>query len=541
MWGTGLFSYGPGEPAETRRRMDNHTKHVLLIEDNPGDADLVRLRLVEGKSPVQVNWVSLLSEGLATLAKEEPSVILLDLNLPDCRGAETFRRVLEQAPGVPVVVLSGQDDEALAIKAVNQGVQDYLVKGDITAKHLERAIRYAVERQALLRSLEIARKQQLEFKNQFLSHVSHELRTPLTCIHQFVTLLVDGLAGPVAPEQADHLKTILKSVNQLHAMIRDLLEATRAESGKLRVEPRCISLSGLIEQAVAMMRPTAQAKQVGLEIGMDTRIPLVFADPDRILEVLINLIDNAIKFTPAEGAVTVKACMAEGLSDMARISVCDTGRGISPEAKNLIFERLYQDPESVDDNRSGLGLGLFICRELVRLHSGTISVASDPGQGSTFTFTLPLYSLTKLLSPVITDQGTLRPSLVLVRVELRPLSSPPRGNWKELWPQCLETLRRCVYLDKDLVLPPTGATGGEEAFFVVASTDMDRSGVMTTRIREQLARNTDLAGKAALTITTLPIELPRTRAESLEEQVEQVTQVVNRMVMNSMAGVRARD
>jgi len=519
--------------------MNDRATHILLIEDNPGDADLVRLKLVESQPQTRVDCVHRLSDGLASLDREMPSLVLLDLNLPDSRGAATFRKILEKAPNVPIVVLSGQDDEALAAKAVNHGVQDYLLKGDLSSKRLEQAMRYAVERQALSRSMEMARKKQIEFKNQFLSHVSHELRTPLTCIHQYVTLLLDGLAGPVAPEQSDHLRTVLRSVNQLHAMIRDLLEATRAETGKLRIEPRCISLSGLIEQAVAMMRPTAQAKQVGLEIRMDTRIPLVFADPDRILEVLINLIDNAIKFTPAEGAVTVKACMAEGLSDMARISVCDTGRGISPEAKNLIFERLYQDPESVDDNRSGLGLGLFICRELVRLHSGTISVASDPGQGSTFTFTLPLYSLTKLLSPVITDQGTLRPSLVLVRVELRPLSSPPRGNWKELWPQCLETLRRCVYLDKDLVLPPTGATGGEEAFFVVASTDMDRSGVMTTRIREQLARNTDLAGKAALTITTLPIELPRTRAESLEEQVEQVTQVVNRMVMNSMAGVRA--
>src|SRR5262249_37618654 len=147
--------------------------------------------------------------------------------------------VMEKAPNVPVVVLSGQDDVALAMKAVQQGVQDYLVKGDITSKHLERALRYAMERQALLRSLEMARKQQLEFKNQFLSHVSHELRTPLTCIHQYVTLLLDGLAGPMTVDQTEHLKTILKSVRQLHAMIRDLLEATRAETGKLRIEPRC--------------------------------------------------------------------------------------------------------------------------------------------------------------------------------------------------------------------------------------------------------------------------------------------------------------
>src|SRR5271169_6402641 len=303
--------------------MDYAATNVLLIEDNPGDADLVRLRLIESKSPVKVNCFTRLSDGLASLTMDPPSLVLLDLNLPDSHGADTFRRVLEQAPNVPVVVLSGQDDEALAIKAVHQGVQDYLIKGDISSRHLERAIRYAVERQGLLRSLEITRKQQLEFKNQFLSHVSHELRTPLTCIHQYVTILLDGLAGPMAAEQIDHLKTVLKSVNQLHAMIRDLLEATRAESGKIRVEPRCISIGELVQQAVTMMRPIADEKKVGLEIGLDQRLPLVHADPDRVLEVLINLLDNAIKFTPSDGSVLVKACIVEEDPGYVYISVTD--------------------------------------------------------------------------------------------------------------------------------------------------------------------------------------------------------------------------
>jgi DNA-binding response OmpR family regulator len=108
--------------------MDHQTTNILLIEDNPGDADLVRLRLVEGKTPVNVNCVNRLSDGLASLSRETPSVVLLDLNLPDSRGAETFRRVMEHAPHVPVVVLSVQDDEVLAMKAMHQGVQDYLIK-----------------------------------------------------------------------------------------------------------------------------------------------------------------------------------------------------------------------------------------------------------------------------------------------------------------------------------------------------------------------------------------------------------------------------
>jgi signal transduction histidine kinase len=515
--------------------MNEQGTHVLLIEDNPGDADLVRLRLVEGKSPVDVSCVDRLSDGLAALTRKQPSVVLLDLNLPDSQGAETFRKVLEKAPDVPVVILSGQDDESLALKALHQGVQDYLVKGSFTGTGLDRAMRYAVERQALLRSLEMSRKEQLEFKNQFLSHVSHELRTPLTCIHQFVTILLDGLAGEVSAQQRDHLRTILKSVNQLGAMVRDLLEATRAESGKIRVEPRCVSIADLIHSAVAMMQAAAQEKKVGLEVGIDTRIPFVLGDPDRILEVLINLIDNAVKFTPSDGAVTVQARLVQTDPDFVYVSVADTGCGIDPAARTLIFERMYQHPNSIDNSRKGLGLGLFIAKELVELHGGRIWVASEPENGSTFSFTLPLYSLAKLILPVITRQGCLPNAIVLVKVALRPRSKTPRGNWKDVCQGCLEILHRCVYLDKDLVLPPMTTVGPEQTFFVVASTDMDRVPIMMARIREQLGKLPDLKATGELEVSASAVTLPDlASAPTLEEQVQDVANRVTEMARSAL-------
>jgi signal transduction histidine kinase len=508
-----------------------NSSHVLLIEDNPGDADLVRLRLVESNPLLDVSCVSRLADGIASLKEKPPSLVLLDLNLPDSQGAETFRRLLEKAPEVPVVVLSGQDDQALAIKALQQGAQDYLVKGGVTSAALDRSMRYAMERQALLRSLEMSRKQQLEFKNQFLSHVSHELRTPLTCIHQYVTILLDGLAGEIAGQQRDHLNTILKSVNQLTAMVRDLLEATRAESGKITLELRCVSIEEIVRLAVTMMKPIARQKGVGLEAAVECSIPYLLGDPDRILEVLINLIDNGIKFTPADGAVMVQASRIPTDPDFVCISVADTGSGIKPEVRSLIFERLYQDPNAVDNNRKGLGLGLFIAKELVHLHGGRIWVASDGASGSTFSFTLPLYSMPKLLFPVITYKDQLRPAIVLIRFDLRPQVTPPRGNWKEICKRSRELLERCVYLDKDLVLPPMTSSGPEQRLFVVASTDMERAPIMMTRIREQMEKLEELKANGTFEISALEIPLPDHAPETpLEKQVKAVAERATAMI-----------
>ena len=153
-----------------------------------------------------------------------------------------------------------------------------------------------------------------------------------------------------------------------------------------------------------MMQAIADEKRVALEINVDDDIPYVHGDPDRILEILINLIDNGIKFTPENGKVTVQAARVQADPDFVFVSVADTGCGIAPQARALIFERLYQESDAIDDGRKGLGLGLYISKELVNLHGGQVWVASDPGQGSTFSFTLPLYLLERLLMPVITQR-----------------------------------------------------------------------------------------------------------------------------------------
>jgi len=317
-----------------------------------------------------------------------------------------------------------------------------------------------------------------------------------------------------------------------------LLEASRAEAGKIRIEPHCVSVADLIRLAVSMMQSIAQEKHVKLEIGQveDARIPFVIGDPDRILEVLINLIDNAIKFTPSDGAVTVQACLSPTDPEFAYLSVADTGCGVDPEAKALIFERMYQDPNSIDCSRKGLGLGLFIAKELVALHGGRIWVASELGHGSTFSFTLPLYSMVKLLLPVISKDGALRDAIVLVRVDLRTRSNTPRGNWRETCRACLEILQRCVYLDKDLVLPPMPTAGAEQSFFVVASTDLSRAEVMMARIREQLGKVRELKTSGEFKVSAVSVALPDPAAAStLEARMEAVANRVTDMTRLAMA------
>ncbi len=231
----------------------------------------------------------------------------------------------------------------------------------------------------------------------------------------------------------------------------------------------------------------------------------------------------------------MKASRVETDPTSVYISVTDSGRGIPADSLPQVFERLFQDPQAIDGNRNGLGLGLYIAKEIVTLHGGRMWVASESGNGSTFSFTLPFYSLAKLLSPVITHNGNLRDAIVLVRVELTPFSKSLRGSWKEICQLCLERLRLCVYVDKDLVLPPIGTGAPVETFFVVASTDMERVGVMLDRIREQVGSLPKLRANGTLQVTAEPIPVPSGGdPRTLEQQVWGIADYVGEMIQQGL-------
>src|ERR1700675_4704605 len=212
-----------------------------------------------------------LGEALVLLAKGGIDIVLLDLGLPDGHGLDTVRRAHAIAPGVPLIVLTGLEDEALAAEAMKEGAQDYLIKGQIENRALPRVLRHSIERQRMQSETDLIRTHQMQFKDEFLSHVSHELRSPLTAIHQFVTILLDGLAGALVPEQHRYLEIALRNVKQLDSMINDLLDVTRAQSGKLKVEPQCTSAPDAIAYAVNTLQGAAELKGITLSADIEPK------------------------------------------------------------------------------------------------------------------------------------------------------------------------------------------------------------------------------------------------------------------------------
>src|ERR1700723_2425031 len=191
-------------------------------------------------------------------------IVLLDMGLPDGHGLDTVRRAHAAAPDVPMIVLTGLDDEQLAAEAMKEGGQDYLIKGQIENRALPRALRHAIERHRMQTETDLIRTHQMQFQDEFLSHVSHELRSPLSAIRQFVTILLDGLAGELQPEQLEYMGIVLRNVKQLQSMINDLLEVTRVQAGKLMIEPQRTSIADAIAYAVDTLQGAATAKGITL-------------------------------------------------------------------------------------------------------------------------------------------------------------------------------------------------------------------------------------------------------------------------------------
>jgi PAS domain S-box-containing protein len=231
------------------------------------------------------------------------------------------------------------------------------------------------------RQREVAR-----MKDEFVSLVSHELRTPLTSIKGYVDLLIDGELGELDEQQCSFLGVVKKNADRLVGLINDLLDISRIESGKIELERERLDARQLVEGVALGMRPQIEGKQQQLTIAMPADLPAVLGDPDRVVQILTNLLSNAHKYTPAGGRIEISARAEQS---QLRIAVRDTGVGLSPEEQAQLFNRFFRARNRQTQEVGGTGLGLAITRSLVEMHGGQIWVVSALGEGSTFSFTLP--------------------------------------------------------------------------------------------------------------------------------------------------------
>jgi len=369
---------------------------VLIVDDDMVDRLAVRRLL--SKTGFDVDIEECQDERCARTAMHHGhfDCVLLDYHLPGQDGIAVLRQLRNGGNNVPVVALTGQGDEEVAVELMKAGAADSLNKNGLTPERLQRSLRYALalhhaeEERRLL--LEREQKARLEAqtanraKDEFLATLSHELRTPLNAILGWSRLLASGHLDEVTSRRA--IDIIERNTRLQAQLIEELLDISRIVTGKLRLEFRSVPALSIVEAAVDSVRPSADAKQIRIESDLAAAADPILCDPARIQQIVWNLLANAIKFTTEGGSVRIIAQREGGL---LKLDVTDTGIGIDPAFLPYVFDRFRQQDAATTRTHGGLGLGLAIVRHLAELHGGSVEARSGGvGQGASFVVTLPV-------------------------------------------------------------------------------------------------------------------------------------------------------
>jgi signal transduction histidine kinase len=370
---------------------------ILLIEDNEDDACLIQEMLLEKpEAGIQLEWVDRLSRGLAQLALGKSDLVLLDLSLPDSQGLETFDTVQSCGQDVPIVVLTGLDDEAMANQAVRRGAQDYLVKGRLDSYLLVRAARYAVERKHGERALreseaQLRQSQKIEGIGQLAGGIAHDFNNLLTVINSYSDMLL-GEVGFDNPFVRNGLDQIKEAGHRAASLTRQLLAFTRQQV----LEPKILDLNESVSNMAKLLRRLI-GEDIALVLCPHPALGHVKVDPGQVEQIIMNLAVNARDAMPRGGQLTIETMNVELDRAQAHqppsvepgsyvmLGVSDTGCGMDANTQTRIFEPFF----TTKGLGKGTGLGLATVHGIVKQSGGSIGVSSDLGKGTTFKIYLP--------------------------------------------------------------------------------------------------------------------------------------------------------
>lgn len=380
------------------------TLRIFLIDDSATDREILkeRLELIE-EFDIELKTAQTAVEGLEKIAQAKFDLIILDYKMPGLSGIDFMNKLNEKKLDIPVIMFTGAGNEKIAVEAMKLGAYDYVVKDEAFKEGLSLVIRRTLERhqerkekerlEAEIRKYAEKLKkanQELEklsrLKSDFVSMVSHELRTPLAIIKEGVSLVLDEVPGKINEKQKRLLKVSKDNIDRLLRLINDLLDISKIEAGKIELRKVLVDLASLIKDTCAIWKLESDKKQQTLQVYISESPINISIDPDRITQVLDNLISNAIKYTPEKGQIRT---VLKDKGDQVEVSVSDTGIGIAKEDLSKVFSKFQQLNRMADPPAQGTGLGLAIAKELIRMHGGIIKVESELDKGSKFIFSLP--------------------------------------------------------------------------------------------------------------------------------------------------------